>query len=103
MLVGNLGDTYVGREVLSRAELVRNDRSNARISKSRAWTVTGEHIVSSAFMSSFAMGHGTANRNFVGYFGRLLEVFAEVNTGDLRFNALERSTIFKGCIGLGIP
>ena len=65
-------------------------------------TVTGEHIVGSAFVGGFAVSHRTTYGDFVRNLGGVLEVFAEMDAGILVLMLLNGPR-YSGSVGLGVP
>ena len=94
--------TYRG-EILAGTKFVGNDRAKAGEFDGRTGTVTGEHVVSSAFVGGFAVSHRTTYGDFVRNLSGMFEIFTEMDAWDLGLDALERAAIFEGCVWVWGP
>jgi hypothetical protein len=54
-------------------------------------------------VGGFSVSHGTANGDFVGNFGGVLEILAEMNAWYLGLDALEGPAVLEGGVGFGVP
>ena len=92
----------VGRKVVLRAQLVRDDAAKAGILERRAGAIASEHVVRAAIMVGLAVGHGANNSDLVRNLGRVRHQLGEVNAAQLRLHRAERASIFNRREQLGV-
>src|SRR5439155_26793309 len=78
----------IRRQVLARAELVRDDAAHARKLQGRAGTITGKHVVRAALVSRLAVRHRAADRQLVRDLSRLWHHLVDERAGDVRLDRI---------------
>ena len=82
---------------------MRNHRTEGGVLHRWGRTVTGEHVVSSAFVGGLSVGHRADDRDFVSDFRALLHVLGELHAGDVRVDGAERSAVLDWGERLRVP
>ena len=98
-----IGNANVGGQIFARPEFVRHHAAETRIHQRGAGPVTGEHVLRAALVGRFAVGHRTANRDFVGDLRGLLQQLVEAHAGKLRVDRAHLAAVIDRRVGLGIP
>ena len=93
----------IGRQVVARALLVRNDRTETWKLNRGARTVAREHIMRTTFMRRLTVRHRAHDRELVHDLSDVDEFLADILTRKGRLDRRIRTTVIRGSERLGIP